>query len=111
MAKMSNFKFRVIVIPIIAFLAVAVLIATILANVYPATLDWYLGRGEKHIVTISGVSAEDTEYYENKYDGDSYAALLASAEMSGRVGDEGEVLLKNISNTLPLAKGDKVTPF
>ena len=57
MAKMSNFKFRVIVIPIIAFLAVAVLIATILANVYPATLDWYLGRGEKHIVTISGVSA------------------------------------------------------
>lgn len=110
MAKMSNFKFRVIIIPIAAFLAVAVLIATILANVYPATLDWYLGRGEKHIVTVTGVKAEDTVYYENKYN-DSNAALLASAEMSGHVGDEGEVLLKNINDTLPLAKGDKVTPF
>ncbi len=111
MAKMSNFKFRVIIIPIAAFLAVAVLIATILANVYPATLDWYLGRGEKHIVNVTGVNAEDTVYYENKYNGDSNAALLASAEMSGHVGDEGEVLLKNINDTLPLAKGDKVTPF
>ena len=111
MAKMSNFKFRVIVIPIIAFLAVAVLIATILANVYPATLDWYLGRGEKHIVDISGLSDEDTTYYEDKYDGDSNAALLASADMSGKVADEGEVLLKNISGTLPLARGSDVTPF
>lgn len=111
MAKMSNFKFRVIIIPIAAFLAVAVLISTILANVYPATLDWYLGRGEKHIVNVTGVNAEDTVYYENKYNGDSNAALLASAEMSGHVGDEGEVLLKNINDTLPLAKGDKVTPF
>lgn len=110
MAKMSNFKFRVIIIPIAAFLSVAVLIATIMANIYPAALDWYLGRGEKHVVEVSGVAKADTEYYENLYE-NSYDALLASAEMSGKVGNEGEVLLKNIGDTLPIAKNSKVTPF
>ena len=110
MAKMSNFKFRVIIIPIVAFLSVAVLIATIMANIYPAALDWYLGRGAKHIVEVSGVAKEDTEYYVNKYD-NSYDALLASAGMSGLVANEGEVLLKNINGTLPIAKKSNVTPF
>lgn len=110
MTKMSNFKFRVIVIPIVAFLTVVILVGTILANIYPAALDWYLGRGARHVVEIDGVSKEDVEFYENKYD-NSYDALLASAEMSERIGDEGEVLLKNINGTLPLAAKSKVTPL
>ena len=110
MAKMSSFKFRVIVIPVVAFFAVVVLVATILANVYSSSLDWYLGRGEKHIVEVSDVKREDTEFYENKYE-NSYDALLASADMSGRIGDEGEVLLKNRKGTLPLAKNASVTPL
>lgn len=110
MTKMSNFKFRVIVIPIVAFLTVVVLVGTILANIYPAALDWYLGRGERHVVETDGVSKEDVEFYENKYD-DPYSALLASAAMSEKIGDEGEVLLKNIEGTLPLAAKSEVTPF
>lgn len=110
MARMSNFKFRVILLPIIAFLIIIVLLATIMANIYPAALDWYLGRGTKHVVEIEGVAREDTEYYKNNFKS-SYDALLASADMSGQIGNEGEVLLKNINGTLPIVKKSNVTPF
>lgn len=109
-SKMSNFKFRVIVMPIMALLIIAVLVTTILANMYPASLDWYLGRGKRNVVELTGITKSDTEYYENKYTS-SYDALLASAQKSEEIGDEGEVLLKNINNTLPLAARSAVTPF
>ena len=110
MKRMSNFKFRVILIPIVAFFVVACLIGTIVANMYSGALDWQLGMGEKHIVQVDGVSEEDTEYYAQKYQ-NSEEAMLASAEASALAGDEGEVLLKNIGGTLPLKKGAAVTPF
>ena len=54
MKRMSNFKFRVILIPIVAFFVVACLIGTIVANMYSGALDWQLGMGEKHIVQVDG---------------------------------------------------------
>ncbi|MCH5158622.1 MAG: glycoside hydrolase family 3 protein [Clostridiales bacterium] len=112
--KMSNFKFRLILIPIMAFLFLIIVVGTPIAMYFESSLDTYLGMGDRKVVGGGGsYSKEQTDYYGQKYPlndkgklDSSYAAYKVGEEIS----DEGEVLLKN-DGTLPLAKQTKVTPL
>lgn len=44
--KMSNEKFRVIVLPIVAIIVVLMIVLSMAANTYSAQLDMALGRGQ-----------------------------------------------------------------
>lgn len=111
--KMSQFKFRCILIPIMAFIVVFAVTATVLMNYFGPSLDTYLGRGEKIIDGGGLYSDEQTMYYDQPYEKSQDGKVKASyagAEISEEISDEGEVLLKN-DGTLPLEKNTKVTPM
>ena len=84
--RMSNTKFRLIMVPILAILLVVILVVTTLMTTFSPVMDAALGRGTRHI-----------------------------ANVSRRVGNEGFVLLKNADSAgkplLPLSENSKVTPF
>jgi beta-glucosidase len=101
---------KIILISLMAVLAVVFITGTILANHFSVSVDWVLGRGERHVVNIENVNQADTEYYTNKYNSPE-ESRLASAKLASKVGEEGEVLLKNNGDILPLARNSKVTPF
>lgn len=104
--RMSNFKFRAILIPIIAFLFVLCLVATIAASFFSVVLDDHLGRGKPHIEGGNGASAD---YYEQPYKNRN-ESKEASYKVAQKVQNEGTVLLKN-NGVLPLAEKTSVTPF
>lgn len=62
--KMSNEKFRVIVLPIVAIIVVLMIVLSMAANTYSAQLDMALGRGQRHVVDADNISEEATEYYD-----------------------------------------------
>ncbi len=123
--KMSNEKFRIIVLPIVAIIVVLILVLTLAATTYSAALDLALGRGQRHVVEINdNVSADAAEYYKAKFPNPNGGTLEnadppteieeqsrnAAAEVALKVAEEGVTLLKN-DGVLPLAKTAKVTPF
>lgn len=110
MAKMSNKKFRTILVPITTILMATGVIATITANQYSASLDFAFGRGEKHIESIEGIEQKDLEFYERNY-ATAEASRLAARDVAQEVEEQGAVLLKNENNVLPLSKKANVTPF
>ena len=67
MGRMSNKKFRTILVPVVSLMGAVAVIATITANQYSASLDFALGRGEKHVLSVEGVSKEDVTFYEHNY--------------------------------------------
>ena len=105
--KMSNKKFRAILIPLLSLLVVAALAVTIAMNYFSVTMDGLLGRGERHVLVMEGTENWDTEYYEEF---SAEQAKENSYEVSARIQDEGTVLLKN-NGVLPLKKNSAVTPF
>ena len=62
--KMSNEKFRVIILPIVAIIIVLMIVLSMAANTYSAQLDMALGRGKRHVVEAENISEEAAEYYE-----------------------------------------------
>ena len=122
--KMSNEKFRIILLPIIAIVIILAIVLSVAADIYSASLDMVLGRGTRHIVNVDNVSAEATEYYKAKYPNPQAGTLQnadpptaieeqsrnEAAKTALRVAEEGITLLKN-DGVLPLAKNSKVTPF
>lgn len=110
MGKMSNKKFRTILVPVVSLMGAIAVIATITANQYSASLDFALGRGEKHVATIDGISQEDVTFYDHKYSS-AVESRKAACDVVEEVEEQGAVLLKNKDNALPLAKSSKVTPF
>lgn len=109
--KMSNKKFRFILIPIVAVLAVLIVVFNILCAYWAQTFDWVLGRGE--VQQSGGAEGVDAKYYEDKYTHDSTGKLQArdaAADVTEAICDEGIVLLKN-DGALPLSEKEKVTPF
>lgn len=122
--KMSNEKFRIILLPIIAIIAILAIVLSVAANIYSASLDMVLGRGKRHIVNVDNVSAEATEYYKPKFPNPEAGTLQnadppteieeksrnEAAKTALKVAEEGVTLLKN-DGVLPLAKNSKVTPF
>lgn len=109
--KMSNKKFRFIVIPVIVVIVVLIVVFNILCAYWAQTFDWVFGRGEA--AQSGGAEGLDTEYYDNVYGKDTAGQLEArdaGADVTEAICDEGIVLLKN-DGALPLAKKTKVTPF
>ncbi len=107
--KMSNKKFRTILIVVMAILTVLCLIVNIAANVMAATIDTYLGAGEKYISTPNDVNNLDANYYKTSY-ANNNESKEAAYQVARRVAEEGSVLLKN-NGILPMADGSTVTPF
>lgn len=106
--RISNRTFRMIVIPIIAVLLVAIIAVTTAANMFGAYLDVTLGRGEKHVVTVEGSEDWNTNYYGESLTPEE--AKKQALQVLNNVTDEGMILLKN-NGILPLAKNDAVSPF
>ena len=104
--KMSNRKFRLITLPIAAFLLVIAIVLIIAANIFSPYMDYRFGRGQ---ATVEGESEQTAEYYELLYDTPE-EAREASYAVAERVTDEGMILLKN-DGVLPLAEDSSVAPF
>lgn len=109
MEKMSNKRFRAIMIPILSVLLVLAIVVTVVANVLGSTLDQFVGRGERHVIVPEGTENWDLDYY--GADGETKEeAKEHSFEVANKVVEEGVILLKN-NGVLPLAKDSTVTPF
>lgn len=62
--KMSNTKFRVLlIIPMVILMLVAVLV-TAAGNLLGSTLDTYLGKGETYVETPNDRTTWDSNYYD-----------------------------------------------
>lgn len=108
--KMSNARFRAVMIPILCLLVAAAIVATSLANTWRGTLDVYLGKGDAHITNVTDTSNLNLDYYDVQYASDA-ESLAASIQGALQVAEEGQVLLKN-NGALPLSAGGvKLTPF
>ncbi len=108
--KMSNRRFRAILIPLLSLLLILSVALTMVANYWRVALDAYLGRGEVHIVNSTDTSGLDLDYYDVSYTSDS-ESLEAAIPIAQQIASEGEVLLKNQGGTLPLDKTTRITPF
>lgn len=107
--KMSNRKFRAILIPIMSIVLVLAVIANVACNMLASTIDTYVGKGETYISTPSSAKGLDGNYY-NTLHTDSSGSTEAAYAVAKRVAEEGSVLLKN-NGVLPLAAGSTVMPF
>lgn len=110
MKKISNAKFRTIIVTIVVIVVAFSSVVTQTALTFAASLDWALGRGERHIEETGEISAEDAQYYDAKY-ASAEDSRAAAAEVVREVAEEGIVLLKNENNALPLEQGSEVTPL
>lgn len=107
--KMSNRKFRLIMFPLIALLMIVAIAATSLMNYFSASMNNYLGSGERTVKNVSEADSWNTDFYETKYDSVE-EARAAAQELTGNIADEGIVLLKN-NGILPLNREETVTPM
>lgn len=107
--RMRSGKFIAICSPIIAVLLVVLIIGNIAAVSAAATIDAYLGKGARHVTVPEGSENWDAEFYTPLASTADEARRNAEA-VAEKVGDEGEVLLKN-NGVLPLAENSTVTPF
>jgi beta-glucosidase len=110
MAKKSNKRFRTLMVPLASLLVALPVIVSVTANDYSASLDFSMGKGEKHIEGVSGIDADDLKFYDRNYDS-SEASRLAARDVAQEVEEQGAVLLKNESSALPIAKKSSITPF
>ncbi len=107
--KMSNRKFRVLLIIPMALLLLVGTIVGIAANVAGGALETYVDRGTTSVNVPADKASWDGNYYDEPASAE--AATEAAYTVAAQVQDEGTVLLKNDGDTLPLAKGAQVMPF
>lgn len=105
---MSNRKFLLLWVPILAFIAVLVLVANIALNVGYNWVASQLGTGTYSVVNPEEAADWDSQYYKSSYA--SIEEVDAAAEaLVQEIAGEGIVLTKNENGVLPLAGGAAVT--
>lgn len=111
--KMSNKRFLAIMVPIMAIVLIIAVAVTCVANFFEASLDTYVGRGNRIVNNPENTENWDLEHYNQKYKqaGGEDGSLKAAEKVSKAISDEGTILLKNSNSALPLAKNTKVSPF
>lgn len=62
--KMSNTKFRVLLIIPMVIVALVAILVTVAGNLLDSTLDTYLGKGETYVETPSDKTTWDSNYYD-----------------------------------------------
>lgn len=107
--KMSNKRFRLILIPIMAVILVTAVAATTVMNYFSVSMNVYLGRGERHVENVEGADEWNTSYYDQRYDTVEEARDAAQV-VSQEIAEEGIVLLKN-DGVLPLDENTEITPM
>ncbi|MCI9032279.1 MAG: hypothetical protein HFK09_07185 [Clostridia bacterium] len=100
--RMRQSIFMAIWLPVVAVVCAAMITVTVLMNMYSKVMDFVFGAGKMVITKAEGTEDWDTDYYTSGYD--TREKLLAAAEaLTEEIAGEGFVLLKNKSNTLPIA--------
>lgn len=106
--RMSNGKFLGIWIPVLAVVAVIVVVANIVIGIFKPWIGSQLGSGEYEVQNSEKSESWDTDYYKSDYS--SIEELDAAAgDLIAEIAAEGVVLAKNDNTALPLAAGAKVT--
>ena len=109
--KMSNRKFRCILLPVMALLLVLAIIANLAISYYAASLDMLFGGAQSYVINPSGTETWMLDYYNEAAIGTPQDAKAMSLEVAKQIGDEGIVLLKNQDSALPLDISSRVTVF
>ncbi len=69
--KMSNRKFRCILIPVLSVITLLAVILNLAASALSSTLDTYVGKGENYISAPADKKDWNAQYYDTFYtDGD-----------------------------------------
>ena len=106
--KMSQKKFMLILIPILAILLGTVIAVTAVMNWAKVTMDSFFGKGQQHIIDLEGTEDWDADYYGAADYDSTTETKAAAAEAALKIGNEGIILMKN-NGVLPLSSNDKVT--
>lgn len=107
--KMSNRRFRRILIPAMALLAALAITVSAGMLADSDTLNKRFGKGERTVITLSGAAGLDTDYYTQMYT-NTDESRAAAFTLSRQISDNGIVLLKN-DGLLPLSGDTEISPF
>ncbi|WP_207382266.1 glycoside hydrolase family 3 protein [Schaalia vaccimaxillae] len=105
---MTNKKFMAIWIPILAILAVVVIVANIAIGIFNSWIGGVLGPGTYTVTNQEAAADWDTDYYKADY-ASVEEMNAAASELIEDIEGEGIVLAKNDNQGLPLSAGAKVT--
>lgn len=105
---MSNKKFLALWVPVLAILAILVIVANVALNIGSKWVESQLGGGTYTVNSPEEAQGWDTEYYTSEFE--SVDAVNAAAkDLVAEIAGEGIVLAKHENQALPLAAGSKVT--
>lgn len=95
--------FRCILVPILALLLIIAMLLNVAGTLMSATLDTYVGKGEKYISTPADKKGWNADYYQVMYDNND-DAIDAAYQVALQVAEEGSILLKNNGVLLYISK-------
>lgn len=108
--KMRSKTYNTIWCAVLAVLVVLALAVNLVTDHYRASLDNYVGKGERTVKIAAGSEGWDTNYYDQKFSSITEAREQNSAAVALKIAEEGITLMKN-NDVLPLEKGAAVTPY
>ncbi len=108
--KMSSKKFNIIVSAVLAVLVILSILLTTLTNYYKQAVNQIMGGGSITTTEAEGSEDWDADYYEVD-DVTLEENEVRAKEISKEIGEEGFVLLKNESDSLPLSDTTEIAVF